>query len=444
MNSVAHLFLVASLLLSSSTVQNRSDRTKASSTAYKLVALKITGTTSVTSKEILAATGLQIGRNASDGDFKEAVHLLGDSGLFSGVTYSYSSSGTGVKLELLLTDIDKDKLVPARFENFVWFTDNELRSELRTRVPLFKDLLPLNGNLTNHVTEALRAVLAEKRYPGRVDFIHNDDGTTVGLTAIVYRVEEINIRIRGIEFPGASPEQAALLTAAAERVSGSEYGRSSLAAVVKSDLLPVYLRLGYLKADFGPSDAHVLPQTTLEADGIGPPEVLVDAVIPLTPGNVYSTSGIDLKGNSAIASGVLAPLFHLPTGQPADGVRLLNDIERVSKLYRSRGYVMVQIKPTALFNEEKRIVKYELDIVEGDLYKMGELDITGLDTQAEAQAVAAWTLRQGQPYDADYPERFREDFRRLLPHSDLWHITIRATPDARDKTVDVEVHFKQE
>src|SRR5271155_4161036 len=168
MNSVAHVFLAASLLISSVTAQNQSNRAKTSSTAHKLVALKITGTTNVTDKEILAATGLQIGRNASDGDFKEAVHLLGDSGLFTGVTYSYSSSGTGVKLELLLTDADKDKLVPARFENFVWFTDNELRSELRTRVPLFKELLPLNGNLTNHVTEALRAVLAEKQYPGRV------------------------------------------------------------------------------------------------------------------------------------------------------------------------------------------------------------------------------------------------------------------------------------
>ena len=43
---------------------------KAAATANKLVALKVTGTTRYTDKEILAASGLQLGQNAADGDFK--------------------------------------------------------------------------------------------------------------------------------------------------------------------------------------------------------------------------------------------------------------------------------------------------------------------------------------------------------------------------------------
>ncbi len=445
MKEVIRFVLCLSLLLSPAAAQKQPVGGKVSSVAaYKLSALKVTGTARYTDKEILAASGLQMGQIAADGDFKEAVQRLGDSGLFSEVAYSYSSSGAGVRLELQLADTDKNKLVPARFENFVWFTDDELLTALQRRVPLFKQLLPIAGNLPDRVSEALQAIFTEKRFPGRVDFLRNAEEPSGALNAIDYRVEEVSIRIRGVEFPGASPEQTALLTTAARRLTGAEYGRSTLAAAASFDLLPVYLQRGYLKAAFGPSDARVLPQTAPTADAQGPAELQVDAIIPVKPGQVYSTSSVAWKGNSAITTAEVAPLLHLPTGQPADALRLLHDIENLGKLYRSRGYMMVQIKPDAQFDEEKSTVHYDLNILEGDLYKMGELEILGLDTQAKARMQAAWTLREGQPYNADYPRKFLHDTRDLVPRGVQWAVSIHETPEAKDKTVDVEIRFKQQ
>jgi len=449
MSRVARCILALSLLLSAAAAQKQSAGGKASSvTAYKLIAFKATGTTRYTDKEILAASGLQIGQNAADGDFKEAVRRLGDSGLFSNVVYSYSASGAGVRLELQLVDTEKSKLVPAQFENFVWFTDDELRIALQSRVPLFKQLLPVAGNLPERVSEALQAMLSEKQFPGRVDFLRSAEEPSGALNAIVYRVEEVTIRIRSVEFPGASPEQTALLKTAAHRLTGAEYGRSSLAAVAKLDLLPVYLQRGYLKAAFGPSDARVVPQSSSAPDAQGPAEhqaeIQVDAIVPVTPGKIYSTSTVEWKGNSAVTSAEVASLMHLAPGEPADAVRLLSDIENVSKLYRSRGYMMVQIKPDAQIDDEKSTVRYRLNVVEGDLYRMGELEILGLDTQARARMRAAWTLREGQPYNADYPKKFLDDTRDLVPRGVQWAVSIHETPDAKDKTVDVEIRFKQQ
>ncbi|MGA2237090.1 MAG: POTRA domain-containing protein [Terriglobales bacterium] len=449
MSRVARCILALSLLLSAAAAQKQSAGGKASSvTAYKLIAFKATGTTRYTDKEILAASGLQIGQNAADGDFKEAVRRLGDSGLFSNVVYSYSASGAGVRLELQLVDTEKSKLVPAQFENFVWFTDDELRIALQSRVPLFKQLLPVAGNLPDRVSEALQAILTEKQSPGRVDFLRNAEEPGGALSAIVYRVDEVSIRIRSVEFPGASPEQTALLKTAAHRLTGAEYGRSSLAAVAKLDLLPVYLQRGYLKAAFGPSDARVVPQSSSAPDAQGPAEhqaeIQVDAIVPVTPGKIYSTSTVEWKGNSAVTSAEVASLMHLAPGEPADAVRLLSDIENVSKLYRSRGYMMVQIKPDAQIDDEKSTVRYRLNVVEGDLYRMGELEILGLDTQARARMRAAWTLREGQPYNADYPKKFLDDTRDLVPRGVQWAVSIHETPDAKDKTVDVEIRFKQQ
>jgi outer membrane protein assembly factor BamA len=247
-----------------------------------------------------------------------------------------------------------------------------------------------------------------------------------------------------VEFPGASPEQTALLTTAARRLTGAEYGRATLAAVAKFDLLPVYLQRGYLKAAFGPADARVVPQPSPAGDAQAPAELQVDAIVPVMPGKVYSTSNVDWKGNSTIKTGELAPLLHLPTGQPADAVRLLRDVEKIGTLYRSRGYMTVQIKPDAQLDDEKGTVHYDLNIVEGDLYKMGEVEILGLDTQATARMQEAWTLREGQPYNADYPNKFVEDTGQLLPRGVRWAVSIHETLEATDKTVGVEIRFKQE
>lgn len=442
MNAAACFALCMALLFPAAPQKSASG--KSAVAANKLIALKVTGTTRYTDKELLAASGLEIGQPAADGDFKEAVQRLGDSGLFSDLSYTYSSSGAGVKLELQVADTDDSKLVPAHFENFVWFKDDELLAAVQRQVPLFKRLLPLGGNLNDRVTEALQALLTEKHLPGRVNFLREGDIQNGGpLNGIAYRVEEVSIVIHGFEFPGASPEQSALLTAAVRRAIGGNYVRSGLATVARLDLWPVYLQRGYLKAAFGPSDAHVLPQTDSASDAQAA-EIQVDAIIPVTPGKIYSASGVEWKGNSAISTSELAPLLHLPPGQPADAVRLLDDVKAIDKLYRSRGYMAAQIKPDPQFDDEKGTVHYELNVVEGDLYKMGELDIAGLDTQANARMVQAWTLREGQPYNADYLRKYLDDTRQLLPRGIQWGVSVHETPDAKDKTVDVEIRFKQQ
>lgn len=445
MNWAMRFAICLPLLLSAAAAQKQPTSGKASSVAaYKLTALKVAGTTRYTDKEILAASGLQIGQNAADGDFKEAAQRLGDSGLFSDVVYSFTSSGTGTKLELRLADIDQSKLVPANFENFVWFTDDELRIALQNRVPLFKRSLPISGNLPDRLSEALQAMLTEKRLPGRVNYLREGQDESGGpLIAVAYRVEEVSIRIRSVEFPGASPEQIVLLTTAARRLTGAEYGRHALAASAKFDLLPVYLERGYLKAAFGPSDARV-PQPSPATAAQGPADLQVDAIVPVMPGKIYSTSSVDWTGNSAITTTEVAPLIHLPPGQPADAVRLLRDLESVSKLYRSRGFMMVQIKPDAQLDDEKSTVHYNLNVLEGDLYKMGELEILGLDTQAKARMQEAWTLHEGQPYNADYPRNFLNDTRELVPRGVPWAVSTHETLNAKEKTVDVEIRFKQQ
>lgn len=424
--------------------QTRSGGKAPTLSGYKLIAVKGTGTSRYTDKEILAASGLQIGQNAADADFKEAARRLGDSGLFSDVVYSFSYSDTGVKVEFQLTDIEQSKLVPASFENFVWFTDAELLQAVQRAVPLFKQLLPTAGRLPDQVNEALQALLAEKHFPGRIDFLRQGQQDGGDLTGIVYRVEGVTMRIRNLEFPGASPEQSAFLTNGVHKLVGVEYSRLALAAVAKFDLLPLYLQRGYLKAAFGPSDAHAVTPSASDGESHPQDDIAVDAILPVTPGKQYSVSSFTCKGNSAVTTEEASRLFHLATAQPADAVRFAHDAESLTKLYRSRGYMTAQIKPVAHMDDENSTVRYDINITEGDLYKMGELEILGVDTPSKDRLREAWTLREGQPYNPDYTHKFLDDAPRLLPRGLQFEVKLSEELDAKGKTVDVTIHFKMQ
>ena len=119
--------------------------------------------------------------------------------------------------------------------------------------------------LADRVNEALQALLTERNLPGRVDYLRESKQDGGDLTAIVYRVEEVSIRIRSVEFPGASPDQAAFLSQA-PRVSDVRSRIRSLKTARRSPSLTcchVYFQRGYLKAAFGPSDARVVQRTRL-------------------------------------------------------------------------------------------------------------------------------------------------------------------------------------
>ena len=448
---LSFIFLVLALLASTAAGRTAASRGKvptqrspanskaSSAAASKLIAIKVTGTERYTEKEILPASGLQLGQTAGEGDFKEAARRLGDTGLFSDVVYSFSFSGAGTKLELRLTDVEKSKLIPAVFENFVWFTDEELLNELQKRVPLYKGFVPPSGTFPDGISEALQEILTEKQFPGHVDYLREGKQEGEDLTGIAYRVTDVEIRIRGFEFPGASPEQVALLTTAARKLIGADYARSSLAVVAPIDLLPVYLQRGYLKAEIGASSARVVKESP---GGQSPSEVQVDAIMPVTPGKVYATSEVVWKGNSALKVDELQGLIHMPAGEPANAVRLTNDLQSVRKLYRSRGYMAAQVTPAATIDDEKTTVRYDLNVVEGDQYKMGELEIVGLDTGATAHLQNAWALHEGEPYNAEYAKKFLDATNRLLPGGVSWAASIHEAVNAKDKTVDVTIRFQ--
>ena len=394
-----------------------------------MISINVTGSLHYTPAEIISASGLQLGRTVGESDFKQASQQLGETGAFSDVAYTYQYSAQGTRLDVQVAD--SNQFLPVRFDNFVWFSNQELVEKIHNTVPLFHGQLPVAGTLIDQVSDALQALLLERKLQGRADYMRaaHQDGP---IDAFVFKVTGPTIRIRNVAFTGAAPTELPLLQAAAKDLPGQEYLRSILQVKAERNLLPIYLQRGYLKAGFAEAEAKVAQEN--------PQETMVDIDIPVAPGRQYKLTQIQWSGNTVFPAEKLQPLIHLQTGQYANAVELGNDLEAVQKLYGTRGYLAAHIRSIPQVDDTQSTVSYQLQVHEGDLYHMGELEIQGLDARTTARLAEGWKLRSGEAYDASYPQQFLSDTNRVIPLVQ-WKIAVHNSLNEKDKTVDVTLHF---
>jgi outer membrane protein assembly factor BamA len=406
--------------------------------ARQLIAIKVTGSKRFLEEAVAAATGLQMGTAVNDDDFKKAARRLGDMGVFTDIAYSFSYSSAGTKLELHVTDAAK--FLPARFEDFVWFSDAELRQRIKEHAPLFDGELPLYGRLADEVSDVLQAMLVEKSIPGHVEYLRTGkpDGP---VESINYHVTDVLIQVRNIEFTGAAAADLPALEAAGQRLPDHEYSRSRLNLLVQRQLLPVYYARGYLRAEFGEPQPKVVKQPAAETEDGPRNQTVVDVTFAVTPGQQYKLKSIEWSGNHEFSTDTLQKMVRAEPGQPANTVRLGDNLKDIQKLYGSRGFITCTVKPDAQFNDAAGTVVIRLDVKEGYVYHMGELEFRGLDNSLTAKLRNAWKIRPGEVYDSTYLSEYLPAAHKLLPTALDWDVAPHVTANVRDRSVDVDLIY---
>ena len=410
----------------------------------KIKEVHVTGLKRYNTADVLSATGLAVGQAIVEGHLKNAASRLGSTGAFSDIGYNYSTQAGTVKVEFHL--VEADQLLAVRFENFVWWTDVELRDQLRQRVPLFRDELPGSGSLSDSVADALQAMVSERDVPGHVQYSrYAKEGGPI--EAYLYHIDEAGIRIRSVDFPGAAPEEASeLKTAARKQLLGKEYLTSQVTIVAAHDFRDVYLRHGYLQADFGAPSAKVSVASASDGDDTAdavkdePKPVFVTVTVPVQPGIQFLLARIDFAGNHAFPSSALEKFVTVATGQPANLLQLQSGLEQMRKLYGTRGYMRIEQKLEQHLDTATKTARFTVQIAEGAVYKFGELSIEGIDSQVAAKLRDEWSLRPGEPYDTSYEEVFLKRTEKMLPIG-RWGVSVAQHVNESDKTVDLSLHY---
>jgi outer membrane protein assembly factor BamA len=128
-------------------------------------------------------------------------------------------------------------------------------------------------------------------------------------------------------------------------------------------------------------------------------------------------------------------------GQPANTIRLGENLKEIQKLYGSHGFVGAAITPEAAFDDAAGTVAMRMDVKEGPVYHMGDLEYRGLDNSLTAKLRNAWKIRPGDVYDAAYLSEYLPAAQKLLPSGLDWEVEPHVTANVAEKTVDVDLVY---
>jgi outer membrane protein assembly factor BamA len=398
----------------------------------KLAGIHVTGSQRFSEKEIIRVTGLAIGMNLWAQTLQEATNRLLATGAFAEVKFRYYIRGSAMTAEFQVTDAEK--FVPCSFENFVWFSDDELDQMLRARVPLFAGQVPLTGDLAEKAARSLEDLLASRKIAGRVQSMpYVKLGGSVAV--MQFRVEGAALPIARVQYEGIRQVNPALVNEATKFLIGKEYERTLVQDFAQKSVSAVYLKRGFLRVDFA------APHAQPPAGGMGAGPVTV--TVPVDEGPRYQLAEVRWAGNTAFPATDLAKLLHLRAGEPVDAVQLEEDLESAKDLYATRGYLLAQVEPRPTLNEAARTASYDLTVREGDLYRMGDLAIMGVDAPTAVAFEARSTLRPGMPFNKSYWNTFiRESLEYLAQRASGWKTEFQMSVREANKTVNVTIRFR--
>jgi outer membrane protein assembly factor BamA len=362
----------------------------------RLVTVEVTGSHHFSSKDIAAAAGLHAGTEVKKEDLQAAADRLAQLGLFASVQYRFTSVESGVKVEYQVTDAAD---VPVMFDNFPWFTDDEIERALKSSVVLFDGMAPQSGTVLDAMSSSLEELIAQRGVHATVshNLVTGPDGKQL---VQMFRIEGPVLRVQGVEFSDALATNDRAIQQSLAPIIGKPFSRSAFELFEFEQVRPVYLSHAFLRVKF----SRPLPRFTGNPNQPLPDSVLV--VAPIEPGPAYTWGGVTWSGNNLISSAELDKLAELKPGEIADGIKVEGTWEHVRDAYARRGYLDANVNPAPQFDDAGARVRYAVSISEGPQYRMGDLVLSGLSLEAERRIRAAWNIAQGAVFDKEVYEQF--------------------------------------
>jgi outer membrane protein assembly factor BamA len=387
--------------------------------------------------QLTSLSELKIGQVVDRDTFDTAAGKLLQSGLLRRLSYRVRSAKGHATVTFQLEEAAAN--LPVAFENFVWFSTDELEAAIRRAVPFYNSTAPAAGETLDKITAALQQLLDQKRITGRVEALPSLTGEKYQM---VFTVKGARVPVCGLHFPGAKAISEAELIKASQPILKADYSQNDVAAFPQATLIPLYRHLGYLRAQFQ------TPTATFENSASCPNGVVVS--IPVEEGSSYTWGRSEWNGNEKLSVDELAEALGMNPGEPADGLKIDKGLKQVRLAYARRGHISAEVKDSFEVEPRSGQVNYRFVINEGPRYFMGNLIVNGISPGDADQLKAKWKLGSNTVFDETYIDEFRQtvmpDFIRGLMQRSATRARLKAEfetrPDARTNTVDVVITFR--
>ena len=394
---------------------------------YPLTNLSVHGNKRFTPEQIAGAAGLKIGQSVNKDIFDTARARLLASGAFESVGYEFKPDAAKAGYDATFDVAEVALLYRYRFEDLP-APEATLRAALSQQSVLLHDLIPA----TREVLDRYQYVLA-KVLEGRVTVEGKLSYDLPGEPTILFRPAGDRPHISEVHFTGNESVPATqLLNTFADVAVGTEFTEPAVRRLLDASIRPLYEARGKVRVAF----PKIVTEPSKHPDVVG-----VSLTVTVEEGPPYKLGAVRFTGAAARQAKELEDLVKWRKDETINFDDIKAGLTRIVKRYKTTGYLHAAARADRTIDDKEHTVDLAVNVDAGPEYKYGTLEIRGLDVISEPAIRKMWGVKEGKPFDADFPDAFLKDVRDQGLFDNLGDTSAQTKVNEDRKTVDVTLIF---
>ncbi|HLK48119.1 MAG TPA: POTRA domain-containing protein [Bryobacteraceae bacterium] len=398
-------------------------------TKWPIETLLVDGNHIYTADQILAVAGLKLGQLAGKEEFDAARDRLVASGAFETVGYKFEPGPNQKGYVATFEVTEVEPAYPVRFEA-LGVPAAELDQWLRTKDPLFSaKKMPATKPVLDRYVAWIEEYVSSKGNSEKLTSRLTPIGTDQ--FEIVFRPARNYPSVAQVTFDGNKGVPQGVLRDAIGGVAvGQPYTEERFRELLNTAVRPAYEARGYLRVKF----TRIRTEPTKDVQGL-------HVFVTVEEGDTYQLSKVSVDGPSPLNPDSLIKTGGFKTDEAANFDQVNEGLEKMRQALRHDGYLDAKLTPNRVLDDAKKTVQVGVRIDPGPRYAMGKLTIAGLDLNGEFEMRRIWTLKEGSPFNPDYPQFFLNRVREEALFDNLGNTKSDVNVNQQDHTADVTLTF---
>ncbi|MCX7793042.1 MAG: outer membrane protein assembly factor BamA [Thermodesulfovibrionales bacterium] len=395
-----------------------------------VILIEVSGAKRVTENAVRAKISHKVNEPVSSEKISNDIKEIYKMGYFDDVKVEMEPVPGGVKLIYVLKE--KPTIQKINFEGNEEFDDQKLRENISISPGSIADATLIQDNASK-----IKALYEEKGYylTNVIPVLRKLREDTVSLTFMIE--EGPVVKIKRIIIEGAEkipPEKVKKVMKTKERgffsfLTKSGYYKKDEMRNDIERIKDLYLNNGYIKI------AVSNPELMISED-----KRTMEIKIAIQEGEQYRIDSIAVEGNRSYPEDEIRKLLSIKRNDIFSREALRKDISSIVNFYSERGYALATVIPDVIPDDSKKTVELILRVQEGDLFRIGRIEIFGNTKTWDKVIRREMRLDEGDIFNS---KLLRRSYERINNLQFFETVELNPKPDAEEKKVDIDIKVKE-
>ena len=126
----------------------------------RLQKIEVSGLKRMSEAQLIERSGLETGQPVDVPALDAAAERLLGTGLFTRLSYRYRTQGDAATVTFEVEEAKRESNIPVVFDNFIWFSEEELSRAVKKQLPSFDGSAPETDGAVASITRASSSALS--------------------------------------------------------------------------------------------------------------------------------------------------------------------------------------------------------------------------------------------------------------------------------------------